>query len=282
VSCPGNVQFEIDGTPIGNPVTVQNGTAQTTTTAPSAGNHPITATYSGTPSSATEAGCLPSTSDPSTLTVPFPTTTQATASPTTATVGETVTLTATVKSVGACTGTVQFFLDGTPVGQPAGLKVQTAETTIPAPGAGSHQVVAVYSGNPATATAAGCLPSTSSPSALTTVAKAGPAATITPAGESEALTNQPAICRSVRRFTIHLLLSHKQKLLSAYVYLDGKLVKRLGNGTRYYKLDLAGRPYATITVTLTASEPDGAKVTGKRIYHTCRAHKLPGHGTFAI
>jgi hypothetical protein len=281
VSCPGTVQFELDGKPIGSPVTVQNATAQTTATAPSAGNHPITATYSGTPSTETQAGCLPSTSTPSTLSVLYPTTTHATPNPTSANVGETITITATVVSSPGvvCPGSVQFAVDGKPIGEPVAVDQGTAHTTITAPPAGEHPVTAVYSGSSSTAAQAGCLPSTSAPSTLTVN---GPPVTITPLSKAEALVAKPTACESFRHFAIHLLLPRQDKLLSAQVYVDHKLVKTLTGATRRYYLNLQGRPYQTITVTLNATQANGKHITGNRVYHTCRLHKLPGHTKFNI
>ena len=275
VSCPGTVQFEIDGKPIGNPVTVQSGTAQTTTKAPAAGNHPITATYSGAPSTEAQAGCLTSTSAPSTLSVPYPTTTQAAPSPASANVGETVTITATITAPPgvSCPGTVQFEIDGKPIGNPVAVQNGTAQTTTTAPPAGEHPILAAYSGTPSTPTQAGCLPSISAPTTLTTKSPA--------LSQAEALV-RPRACQSARHFTIHLQLPRQQKLLSAHVYVDHKLAKTLTDGTRSYHLNLRGRPYSTVIVTLTATEAGGRQVTGERIYHTCRAHKLPGHTKFNI
>ncbi len=279
--CPGTVQFEVDGAPVGNPVTVNEGKAQTITTAPAAGNHPITATYSGTLSSVTQAGCLPSTSTPSTLSVLYPTTTHATPNPSSANVGETITITATVVSSPGvvCPGSVQFDVDGKPVGEPVAVNQGTAHTTITAPPAGEHPVTAVYSGSSSTTAQAGCLPSTSTPSTLTVN---GPPVTITPLSKAEALVAKPKACESVRRFMIHLLLPRQDKLLSAQVFVNHKLVKTLTGATRRYYLNLQGRPYQTITITLNATQANGKHITGNRVYHTCRLHKLPGHTKFNI
>lgn len=282
-NCPGTVQFEIDGKPVGSPVIVHDGTAETTTTAPTAGNHPITATYSGTPSNASEAGCLPSTSTPATLSVLYPTSTQASPSPPTANVGETIAITATVTAAVNCAGTVQFEIDGKPIGAPVVLENGSAHMTITAPVAGDHPISATYSGSPSTSTQAGCEPSSSAPSTLTINAPT-PAASISPVVSAEAVVpaKKALACASARRFLIHLLIPKRQRLLGASVYVDGKLVKRLSPDTRSYLLNLRGHPFATVTITLTAREADGHTITGNRIYHTCRPYRLPGHTKFKI
>jgi hypothetical protein len=275
VQCPGTVQFEIDGEPVGGPITLQQGKAQTTTTAPAAGNHPIIAVYSGAPAGGGEPGCLPSSSAPSTLSVSYPTATHASPSPAAANVGETVTITATVTAPPgvSCPGTVQFEIDGKPIGNPVAVQNGAAQTTTTAPPAGEHPILASYSGTPSTATQAGCLPSISAPTTLTTKSPA--------LSQAEALVS-PRACQSARHFTIHLQLPRQQKLLVAHIYVGHKLAKTLTGGTRSYHLNLRGRPYSTVIVTLTATEAGGRHVTGERIYHTCRAHKLPGHRKFNI
>ncbi|HEY1456927.1 MAG TPA: Ig-like domain-containing protein [Solirubrobacteraceae bacterium] len=215
--------------------------------------------------------------------VPYPTSTQATPSPSTANVGETITLTAKITSSGTCSGTVQFEVDGKPIGSPATVQHASAQTTITAPPAGQHPITAIYSGTLSSATEPGCLPSTSTPTTLTTNGPAAvPTATITPVTEAEALIIKPTACLSARNFVIHLQIPKQQRLLSARVYVDGRLAKNLGNSTRRYHLNLRGRPYSTVTVTLVALEPGGKRISGKRIYHTCRHHKLPGHEHFKI
>jgi Bacterial Ig-like domain (group 3)/Glycine rich protein len=277
-SCEGTIEFLLDGIATGPPIQVSSNSAQTTITAPPPGNHKIIAIYSGAPTTSSSPGCLPSRSEPTSLTTtePFPTTTTATPTPSRANVGETVTITGTVKAGGPCAGTIEFQLDGAPIGAPVPVNANSAQTTITAPPAGSHQIVAIYSGAPTTAASTGCLPSRSEPTTLTTAAA--------PLTNAEALVpiKKALACQSARHFAIHLQLPRRLKLLGAAVYIDGKFVKHLGQNTRVYKLNLRGRPYATITITLSAREPDGSTVSGQRIYHTCRGHRLPAHTKFKI
>jgi Bacterial Ig-like domain (group 3) len=272
--CGGQIQFTIDGKDVGAPVTVSANVAETSVSTPAVGMHTVNAVYSGELSTATQAGCLPSTSEPSTLSVLYPTSTQATPTPSSASVGETITITATVTSTITCTGTVQFEIDGKPIGNPIPVTDGKAQTTIPAPAAGQHPITATYSGTPSTATQTGCLPSTSAPSTLS-VGSAKPSATIT--AEGLVVAKRALACESVRRFVIHLQIPRRQRLTGTNVYVDGRLVKHLGPTTRAYLLNLRGRPYSTVTITLTAREPDGHLISGKRTYHTCRPHPLPGH-----
>ena len=283
--CGGQVQFAIDGQDVGAPVAVSGDMAEISVSAPAAGMHTVSAVYSGSLSTASQAGCLPSTSPSSELAIPYPTSTQATSSPVSAGVGETVTLSATVTSSVSCTGTIQFELDGEPIGGPVTLKDASAQTTITAPAAGQHHISATYSGSASTPSQAGCLPSKSAPSTLSVQ---GPAVIITPVGPpapvstAEALIVKPDVCQSAREFVIHLQIPRRQQLVSARVFLDGKLVKNLGNANRDYRLDLRGQPYATVRIKLEVIEPAGKRIVGERIYHTCRVHKLPAHKHFKV
>jgi Bacterial Ig-like domain (group 3) len=278
-SCGGQIQFTIDGKDVGAAVAVNTNVAETSVSTPAVGMHTVSAIYSGELSTATQAGCLPNTSEPTTLNVLYPTSTHATPTPSSASVGETITISATVTSTITCTGTVQFEIDGKPVGNPVPVTDGKAQTTIPAPAAGQHPITATYSGAPSTATQAGCLPGTSEPSTLS-VGSAKPSATITAEG---LVAIKPALaCKSVRQFVIHLQIPNQQRLIGTSVYVDGRLVKHLGSTTRAYLLNLHGRPYSTVTITLTAREPGGHVISGKRTYHTCRPHPLPGHSKLNI
>jgi len=288
-SCSGTIQFQIDGSDVGSPATVSGNSAEISVAPPPSGIHHVSAIYSGELSTASAAGCLPSTSTPVAFTVSYPSSTQADPNPSTAVVGEAVTITATVTSSVtdiSCQGTVQFELNGNSIGGPVTVQDGTAQISITAPAAGEHQIGATYSGSHGSATEAGCLTSRSTPTTLTTTltTTAALVATVTPPlTQAEGLVHvKDTACASLRSFTIHLLVPRKQKLISARIYLDGKLLERLGGGRRSYRLDLDGRPYSTATVTIVAIEADGKRISGKRVYHTCRPHKLPGHKHFKI
>jgi len=144
----GNVQFVLDGSPLGAPVVVDaTGRARTTTAVLSVGSHTVSATYLGT------ADRLPSSSAPLTQTVA-----KAASSTTVATsgspvrIGTPVVFTATVRTLapgtGIPTGTVQFTIDGITFGAPIQLNAtgQAAFVTSSL-AAGRHVVSASYSGD---------------------------------------------------------------------------------------------------------------------------------------
>src|SRR5205823_1639909 len=110
----GIVQFSIDGTNVGGPLTLAGGHAAYPTTSLSVGSHSVTATYAGVTRFATSTGSLPTQ-------VVNPSNTQTTVSTSAnpSVSGQPVTFTATVVPVapggGTVTGTVAFFLDGQPL-----------------------------------------------------------------------------------------------------------------------------------------------------------------------
>ena len=153
----GTVQFNVDGANVGAAVALAAGVATFATTTLAAGDHPVIATYGG------DASFLGSTSSTLTQTVSplAATTTALTSSLNPSTYGQSVTLTATVAPVVGVpvpTGTVQFNIDGSDAGAPVILSttgVATFATT--AMSAGSHLVVATYSGSSTYATSSGSL-----------------------------------------------------------------------------------------------------------------------------
>jgi|GEM_PF-1187038 len=140
----GTVQFAVDGTNLGTPVTL-DGTGHATSTATStlsAGNHPVTATYAPTGSFSASSGTLAGGQ----VVNPAATTTALTSSANPSTFGESITFTATVTSgAGTPTGSVQFAVDGTNLGTPvalvAGVATSAATATL---AAGNHAVTASY------------------------------------------------------------------------------------------------------------------------------------------
>ena len=139
----GTVQFADDGTDLGAAVSVAaDGTATYTTSALTAGTHPITATYSGTDDYAGSTGSRSQVVSKAT------TTTALVSSGTPSQVGSSVTFTATVTTganpVG--TGSVTFSIDGSD--QPAvavnGSGVATLTTS--ALTVGTHTIEASYGG----------------------------------------------------------------------------------------------------------------------------------------
>ena len=140
----GTVQFQIDGSNVGSPVTVSNGTAAFTTSTLTPGMHSIVAVYSG------DSNFAGSTSPTFTQSVAqVSTSTAVTANAASPTVGQPVTFTATITPADGSgeTGTVQFQIDGSDVGSPGTVSNGTAAYTTSTLTAGSHSIVAVYSGD---------------------------------------------------------------------------------------------------------------------------------------
>ncbi len=147
----GTVQFAIDGAPTGAPVAIVAGQADYTTATLAIGAHSVSAAYSG------DQAVLPSTSATITQTVLAalrPTSTVVTSNRTPSVLfGRTVTFTATVRpdtGTGIPTGGVQFSVDGNNVGALVTLNAQGRATySTLSLGAGSHSIVATYSGSAA-------------------------------------------------------------------------------------------------------------------------------------
>jgi len=142
----GGVQFNVDGQPYGTAVPLSGDTATLTISNLSTGNHDIDATYNGdddfaSSSSATvthgvnkaDADVVLSTSDANAVS------------------GQPVTFTANVAAVGpgagTPSGTVQFFVDGDPMGAPVALSAGSATSPSTQLTAGLHVVTADYSGD---------------------------------------------------------------------------------------------------------------------------------------
>jgi hypothetical protein len=141
----GSVAFFDGGTAISGcgTQTVTSGTATCTTTPSTAGNHTITATYSG------NASYLTSTSPGFSQTVNKAVTSTAVSSPGATVTGQAVTYTATVTATGSPTGTVAFSDGGTAIagcGAKA-LASGTATCTTTPTTAGTHTITAVYTGD---------------------------------------------------------------------------------------------------------------------------------------
>ena len=143
----GTVQFTVDGSNYGSPVTLVGGTAVSPSTSTlSTGSHTIGATYNG------DGNFFGSTAGTKTQQVKKAQTTTAltsTGSPTVT--GEPVTFTAEVAVVapgaGTPVGAVQFNVDGQPFGTSVPLSGDSAELTVSNLSPGNHQVDATYNGN---------------------------------------------------------------------------------------------------------------------------------------
>jgi hypothetical protein len=138
----GTVQFSVDGTAVGGPATLNNGTATYATSTLAVGTHTIAAVYTpGSTSFTTSNGTT------SQVVNPAATTTSVASSLNPSAFMQSVTFTATVAPTAGTalpTGTVQFSVDGTSVGSPVTLSGGTATFAISTLAVGLHTVTAVY------------------------------------------------------------------------------------------------------------------------------------------
>ncbi len=137
----GTVQFQIGGVDVGAPVTVSDGTASLPWMFDAAGSFAVTAVYSGA------TGFEGSTSAPQSVAVSDPdvTTSLTVQAPATAVTGTSVDLTATVSPSNA-QGTVQFEIDGVPVGSPQTVSGGAASLPYTFNAADTHAVTAEFTG----------------------------------------------------------------------------------------------------------------------------------------
>ncbi|RVW06919.1 Ig-like domain repeat protein [Prescottella agglutinans] len=141
----GTVQFRDNGADIGAPVPVSGGGASLQHTFTATGTHNIVAIFN--PGS----GFVGSTSPVRTVLVTDPapndvTTSTTLTAPANATVGQQVQLSAQVAGAATLPGTVQFYDGTTAIGTPQPLSGGTATLTYTFTTAGTHELVAVYSG----------------------------------------------------------------------------------------------------------------------------------------
>jgi hypothetical protein len=163
----GTVQFVIDGSSAGGPVSLTTTGGRTTATytisSLAAGSHTITAVYSGDSNFPGSSGSL---SGGQTVKQPSAnaTTTAVTSSANPSTPGQSISFTATVSASGgsgAPTGTVQFVIDGSNVSGSVSLVNAggrtTASYTTSSLAVGTHTVSAIYSGDSNFASSSGSL-----------------------------------------------------------------------------------------------------------------------------
>ncbi|HEY2587375.1 MAG TPA: Ig-like domain repeat protein [Tepidisphaeraceae bacterium] len=139
----GSVQFSVDGTPVGGPVTLVNGVATYSTNSLSVADHTVAAAYTG------DANYFPSSGSHDQVVNPAPSTTSLTASTASSTLGQTITLTATVgPNINGVlpTGTLTFSNGGTVLGTGT-LANGVATLTVSSLGVGSDSLVAQYGGD---------------------------------------------------------------------------------------------------------------------------------------
>ncbi|NKZ73480.1 hypothetical protein GTA09_30865 [Rhodococcus hoagii] len=163
----GDVQFKVDGNPVGAPQAVSGGSASLPYTFDAAGSFEVTADFTGA-SGFTNASAAAQTV---TVSVPDVVTSLTLDVPATAVTGTPVDLAATVSPSGA-QGTVQFTDDGTPpIGAPVAVVNDVATLPYTFTDAGSHSVGASFTAGPGFTDAAASSPASivvSDPDQLTT------------------------------------------------------------------------------------------------------------------
>lgn len=146
----GTVQFAVDGSDLGSPVTLSSGSATSVAVSNlSVADHTVTASYSGdtnfSASSASSAQQVDQKVGQASVT------TAVAANPGTSVYGSAVTLSATVTATspgaGTPTGTVTFEANGNPVGTPATLTNGAASESVTVLPGGSDSITASYSGD---------------------------------------------------------------------------------------------------------------------------------------
>jgi hypothetical protein len=142
----GTVTFFDGATPIGSGTLNAADQVTTSLSSLSVGTHAISANYGGDPDFVTSNGSLTQiVNQASSLTTVTPTTPVVQGQP----VAFTVTVTPVAPATGTPTGTVQFILNGSPLGAPASLSptAQATSPTISTLNPGTYHIDAVYSGD---------------------------------------------------------------------------------------------------------------------------------------
>jgi hypothetical protein len=141
----GTMQFVVDGTNFGSPVTLSSGSAGIKETVLSAKNHTVTANYSGDENHLASSGDLQGGQTVNKQ----QTDTKVGSSEDPSSYGDTVTFTATVsdRDDTLAGGTIQFAVDGTNFGSTVTLSGDSASVEMSSLSAGDHAVTARYSGD---------------------------------------------------------------------------------------------------------------------------------------
>jgi hypothetical protein len=225
----GTVQFKIDGTNFGGPVTVSGGMATSSATSSlTVGSHTVTALYSGDSTFAASNGTLTQ------IVSQASTTTVVGSSQNPSTVGQPVTFTATTSVVGpgagTPTGTVIFYDGSTSMGQgtltAASNGIATASFSLLS--AGTHTIKASYGGDSNFINSSGTLTQTAN-------APTGTIVTTTSVSSSD---NTPVLGESL---TLSATVSAPGTPTGTVIFLDG--------ATTIGQKALSGSPTVTLSYT---------------------------------
>ena len=229
----GTVQFAVDGTNFGAPVSLNGGQATIQDSALAVGMYTITATYGGDTSFAGSSG----TATQSVSEALIGTAVAVTASPLPALVGQTLTFTATITASSGTFdngGAVQFAVDGTNLGSPLSVSNGQAAIQDSTLGAGTHTITATYSGD-----------ATFGPSSgnLSTVVMAQTTTDLSAPSPNPAVFGQQVTFTA----TVAAVTPGSVSPGGAVMFLDGSTL--LGSGN----LQLTGQTSATASFTTTSS-----------------------------
>ena len=95
---------------------------------------------------------------------------------------------------------------------------------------------------------------------------------IVPASRTLGLPSSRA-CLSRRAFVVHPRIPRGAKLLSATVFINGNLTKRVKFGKKVSFVNLRNLPKGTFTVAIIVTTRSGQTFQDHRRYHTCRPKK---------
>ena len=242
----GTVQFTVDGSNAGSPVTLTNGTATYSTSTLSEGVHSIKASYSG------DVDNLASTSTSVTQTVLASTTTSISSSPNPSIYGQSVTLTASVTGASP-TGTVQFSEFGENIGSPVTLTNGTATYTTSALPTGSYFIGASYSGD------------ANNGASSSTVAQ-----TVNHASSTTAVTSSPNPSTYGQTVTITATVTGQSPTGSVEFTIDGTNagLGSVSNGTATFTTSTLSVGKHTIKATYNGDENNTSSTTSTSVTQT--------------
>ena len=111
----------------------------------------------------------------------------------------------------------------------------------------------------------------------------GPAATPVPGHSTASSKKKPASrCGSLRTIRIHVQNAARLQIVSAQIYYLGKLRATVRKPQLAATINLQKRPAGTYVITIVGRQSNGHTIVGKRVYHPCTTSKLPGHKHFKL
>jgi hypothetical protein len=255
----GTVQFVIDGSNFGSPVTLSGGTATSgSISSLTVGTHTVTATYSGDTNNSGSTGTLSGGQ----VVTKATSATAVSSSLNPSVYGQAVNFTANVTGFGTPTGTVQFVVDGSSFGSPVTLVSGSATSNNTSTLAvGTHTVTANYSGDSNNLTSSGSL----SPVQTVTSATAGVGVACTP---NPSNYTQSVTCTATISGQFGLVRSKKPMIVTGTVTWSANT----GCGTTAVTSGTPGTATCTTSVLPIGTDTVEADYSGD-------ANHQPGSGT---